>query len=57
MVGMPGSGKSTLAKQLVARGWARVNQDEMKTRKVPLPHGSLFLLGEEVMSMCVCVCV
>ncbi len=34
MVGMPGSGKSTAAKQLAERGWARVNQDEMGTRKV-----------------------
>ena len=34
MVGCPGSGKSTAAKKLVASGWARVNQDEMGTRKV-----------------------
>jgi predicted kinase len=33
LVGLPGSGKSTLAKMLVERGWARVNQDEMGTRK------------------------
>ena len=34
MVGIPGSGKSTIANELVKLGWDRVNQDEMKTRKV-----------------------
>jgi len=34
MVGIPGSGKSTIANELVKLGWERVNQDEMKTRKM-----------------------
>jgi hypothetical protein len=37
LVSMPGAGKSTLAKKLLAvapKQWARVNQDEMGSRKV-----------------------
>ncbi|KAJ1489667.1 hypothetical protein T484DRAFT_1779466 [Baffinella frigidus] len=33
MVGIPGSGKSTIAKQLEARGWVWVSQDELGSRR------------------------
>lgn len=33
LCGLPGSGKSTFAKELESKGWVRVNQDELGSRK------------------------